>query len=148
MSRMVELIQDEMEETDPRRLPVVLKALASKLDVETANLVAKLPLTFPVVSPASGRASYQPADLSLSGTISPDLTEVATSLTTQVTSLCPCSKAISDYGAHNQRSDVTVTVRGENDRPYPMSVLQLFEGARSVGSCSSRCRSVSRCLAP
>ena len=28
-----------------------------------------------------------------------------------VTSLCPCSKRISDYGAHNQRSHVTITAR-------------------------------------
>ena len=32
-----------------------------------------------------------------------------------VTSLCPCSKEISDYGAHNQRSHVTVEVRCQGD---------------------------------
>ena len=43
-----------------------------------------------------------------------------------VTSLCPCSKKISDYGAHNQRSHVTVTVRAQ-DFVWIEDIIDLVE---------------------
>jgi GTP cyclohydrolase I len=43
-----------------------------------------------------------------------------------VTSLCPCSKKISDYGAHNQRSHVTVTVR-TNGFVWIEDVIEMVE---------------------
>jgi GTP cyclohydrolase IB len=54
----------------------------------------------------------------------------------EVTSLCPCSKAVSDYGAHNQRSRVTLTVVGDLNDPYPLPALEAAELAREVGSCA------------
>jgi GTP cyclohydrolase I len=48
-----------------------------------------------------------------------------------VTSLCPCSKDISDYGAHNQRSRVTLTVRPDQ----PLWLEELIEVAESEASC-------------
>ena len=47
-----------------------------------------------------------------------------------VTSLCPCSKKISDYGAHNQRSHVTVTAR-TNDFVWIEEIVQLVEAQAS-----------------
>jgi GTP cyclohydrolase I len=43
-----------------------------------------------------------------------------------VTSLCPCSKKISDYGAHNQRSHVTVTAR-TSDFVWIEEIVDLIE---------------------
>jgi GTP cyclohydrolase I len=48
-----------------------------------------------------------------------------------VTSLCPCSKDISDYGAHNQRSRVTLTVKSEQH----LWLEELIEVAESEASC-------------
>lgn len=59
---------------------------------------------------------------------------LATSLTTDITTICPCSKAVSDYGAHNQRSCVTVEVFGAADDLYPLRIVELFQLIRSVGS--------------
>ena len=135
MSRMVELVHDISSRLDPRELPLVVKTIAARLDVETARLSASLPIAFAVTSPASDRISFQPSDLVLAGAIEDGAIRVWTSLTTQVTSLCPCSKAISDYGAHNQRSNVSLTLEGGGDGPYPMQVADLFERIRTVGSC-------------
>ncbi len=52
----------------------------------------------------------------------------------EVTSLCPCSRAISDYGAHNQRSQVTLTLLGDGDNPYPLPVHEIVAAIRTVGS--------------
>jgi GTP cyclohydrolase I len=50
-----------------------------------------------------------------------------------VTSLCPCSKAISEYGAHNQRSHVTVTVAYEN--PDAVDADALIRAIEQQASC-------------
>ena len=47
----------------------------------------------------------------LTGEIKGGATDVITKVTVPVTSLCPCSKEISAYGAHNQRSHISISVR-------------------------------------
>jgi GTP cyclohydrolase I len=81
-----------------------------------------LPISTTVVAPASGRESKQVHDLRIEGHWDNGDVTVATAVTSEVTSLCPCSKAISDYGAHNQRSRVTLSVTGQGDSPYPLPV--------------------------
>ncbi len=55
-------------------------------------------------------------------------------MTTHVTSLCPCSKAISDYGAHNQRSEITLEITGTADAPYPLPAHEIVDLLRATGS--------------
>jgi GTP cyclohydrolase IB len=74
-------------------------------------------------------------DLSLRGRLFDDRFQLTTTVTTDVTTLCPCSKAISDYGAHNQRSRVSLSVHGENDGPYPVNVVDLVQMIRDSSSC-------------
>jgi GTP cyclohydrolase I len=55
-----------------------------------------------------------------------------------VTSLCPCSKAISDYGAHNQRGYVTIEVRPTNARDGEVTLIwfeELIQIAEQAASC-------------
>ncbi|MET3962811.1 GTP cyclohydrolase I [Marmoricola sp. OAE513] len=135
MSRMVEIVEDLLRTVDPRQLPTVLKQASSKLEVDAMRLGVALPVAVRVESPASGQSAWQTSDVQITGVKNGDAVSVGTKVTAQVTSLCPCSKAISDYGAHNQRSDVTVETFGFADDPYPIRVGQLIELARSVGSC-------------
>jgi GTP cyclohydrolase I len=135
MSRMVELIHDHFTHLDPRELALALKHVASKLDVESAQVRITHPIAIPVTAPATGRTSFQASDVFFDASIANGEFTLATSVTSQVTSLCPCSKAISDYGAHNQRSDVSVAIRGCLGDPYPMDVAQVVDLIRSVGSC-------------
>ena len=112
MSRMVEIVHDHLTRLDPRELPLVLKHAAAKLDVDCVEIRCALPIATSVTSPASGRESWQASDVRFEAALADGDFTPQTLVTTQVTSLCPCSKAISDYGAHNQRSDVTLTVDG------------------------------------
>lgn len=134
MSRMVELVHDHLRDLDPRELPTILKAAANKLDVDGVQLAIALPMAFPVASPASGLESWQACDVVVEGELVEGASAVTTSVTSDVTSLCPCSKAISDYGAHNQRSTVTLAVIGIGDAPYPLAVEAAFTMIRKVGS--------------
>jgi len=135
MSRMVEIVHDHLTRLDPRELQLVLKHAAAKLDVDCVEIRCSLPIATSVTSPESGRESWQASDLRFDAALLDGDFSLKTVVTTQVTSLCPCSKAISDYGAHNQRSDVTLRVEGNRDEPYPLTVLQAVELIRSVGSC-------------
>jgi GTP cyclohydrolase I len=112
-----------------------MKRVAAKMDVDTAQVRITLPIATSVVSPVSGLVSFQASDLELNAIIDAGTFTLTTTVTTQVTSLCPCSKTISDYGAHNQRSDVTVSVSGAEDDPYPVEAAELVELIRSSGSC-------------
>ncbi|MDW4918985.1 GTP cyclohydrolase, FolE2/MptA family, partial [Streptomyces californicus] len=70
----------------------------------------------------------------LTGHITPNHCTLSTSVTTHVTTLCPCSKTISDYGAHNQRSHITLTITGNPDSPYPLPVHHIIHLLRNSGS--------------
>lgn len=122
MSRMVALVHEHLQRFDPRQLPSVLKTGADLLDAPAITVAMAMPISTTVVAPASGRESKQVHDIRIEGHWDNGDVTVKTAVTTEVTSLCPCSKAISDYGAHNQRSQVTLTVTGQGDTPYPLPV--------------------------
>lgn len=133
MSRMVELIDQELSTLDPRDLQLVAKRALQRLDADSVTITAELPVALETRSPASGRIGQQVHDVRLSVIVGEGESSVAVTVTSDITSLCPCSKAISDYGAHNQRSRVSVTVWGIDD-PYPFSIRSIVELIRSVGS--------------
>ena len=56
---------------------------------------------------------------------------ITTKVVVPVTSLCPCSKEISAYGAHNQRSHVTISVHGTE----PLSIEEVVRVAEEQASC-------------
>lgn len=135
MSRMVRLAADELQLLDPEDFPRVLKIGANALSVDEIKVVVSLPFATMVTAPITGRRDWQAHDLKLIGQLRSGLTTLDVTVTSDVTSLCPCSRAISDYGAHNQRSRVSVTTRGEGDRVYPVRIGQLAEMIRSSASC-------------
>ena len=59
-------------------------------------------------APVTGVQSLLDYEVAFIGEIHGDETTITVKVNVPVTSLCPCSKKISDYGAHNQRSHVTV----------------------------------------
>jgi GTP cyclohydrolase I len=134
MSRMVEIIHDELQELEPQRLPQALKAAGGRLEVGDVQVSIMLPITILVPAPATGKESWQACDVELKVARTRDETELALTVGADVTSLCPCSKAISDYGAHNQRSHVQLTTFGRSDDIYPLDVATLFAMIREVGS--------------
>ena len=74
-------------------------------------------MTFPYFreksAPVTGVKSLVDYEVTLFGVLKDDAVHITTRVIVPVTSLCPCSKEISSYGAHNQRSHVTITVLAE-----------------------------------
>lgn len=134
MSRMLEFVHRTLRDFDPRELPTALKAIADRLDTEGLRVTVSMPMALEVRAPASGLEAWQAVDVSIAALLNRGLVEVCTTVAADVTSLCPCSKAISDYGAHNQRSRVRLTARGMSDDIYPISVRRQFDLIRDVGS--------------
>ncbi len=115
MSRLVALLE---ERAMPGAPPLSVGGLAPLLDDLVARLEApggRIELAFPYfvrkLAPVSGVASLLDYDVSLAASRDARGFASTVSVTVPVTSLCPCSKEISDYGAHNQRSLVTIGVR-------------------------------------
>lgn len=135
MSRMVETIGSQLRNFDPRRAGSVIASAAELLEASAARISFDLTVPFEVRAPVSDIPAWQTADVRFSIEGSTTAAFMTTTLTTHVTSLCPCSKAISDYGAHNQRSAVTLSLTGESDDLYPLSLAEMFTLARQVGSC-------------
>ncbi|HEY3546901.1 MAG TPA: GTP cyclohydrolase I FolE2 [Propionicimonas sp.] len=136
MSRMVDLVETHLRTLDPRDLLRACKAGAAALDATEIRVSAALAIAIPVTAPASGRVSEQVHEIRLDAIHRDGATKVGTTVATEITTLCPCSKAVSDYGAHNQRSIVTATVwgTGEGDDAYPVTVNRLALILRRSGS--------------
>lgn len=135
MSRMVQAADAHMHVINPREFASVLKILADLLDASSARVSVALPVAVRVAAPTSGEEAWQVHDVRLRGDLSDDSLTLETTVSADVTTLCPCSKAISDYGAHNQRSRVSLTVQGRGDAAYPVAVSTLIEMIRANSSC-------------
>jgi GTP cyclohydrolase I len=77
-------------------------------------------------APVTGAPSFLDYEVTLSGEWSAGEAKLWLKVAVPVTSLCPCSKKISDYGAHNQRSHVTLTVR-TREPVWPEDLIDLIE---------------------
>jgi GTP cyclohydrolase I len=83
------------------------------------------------VAPVSGVESLMDYEVSFIGEIKSGKLETTLKVLVPVTSLCPCSKKISAYGAHNQRSHITVTALLDGDLP----VDELIAKIEAQASC-------------
>lgn len=135
MSRMVQLVDTQLQTVSPRDLPRVMKTASAVLEADKLFLRLAMPLAIRMSAPSSGEQGFQVHDIALDADWSGDSFTLKTSATVDVTTLCPCSKAISDYGAHNQRSRVTLTLQGHGDVAYPAEIALMIRLIQSSASC-------------
>jgi GTP cyclohydrolase I len=112
MSRFVEILNSNEREFSVESFEAVLREMVERLEAETGHLEMTFPYFINKRAPVSRVESLMDYEVTLIGEIGPEGAFVQTlKVVVPVTSLCPCSKKISDYGAHNQRSHVTVTAQ-------------------------------------
>lgn len=126
MSRFVEILNNHEPEISVKSFKDMLVEMRERLEAETGHIEMHFPYFINKAAPVSGVKSLMDYEVSLIGEITGEETSTTIRVIVPVTSLCPCSKKISDYGAHNQRSHVTVTVR-TNTFVWIEDVIDLVE---------------------
>ncbi len=111
MSRFVEILNARDRPLSVRSFQDILPLMTERLEVTRGHVEIRFPYFVDKRSPVSGVASLLDYEVAFIGEIAQGRITPAVRVLAPVTSLCPCSKEIADYGAHNQRSHVTVTAR-------------------------------------
>ncbi len=111
MSRFVALMEERQQEVlDFGGLRRLTTDMLTLLDADAGRISMAFPFFRQKSAPISGITSLLDYDVTLSGEVHNGTYTHTLKVLVPVTSLCPCSKEISQYGAHNQRSHVTVTL--------------------------------------
>ena len=130
MSRFVETLESNDEALSAATFGALLKRMVERLEVTEGRIQIAFPYFIKKSAPVSGVTSLLDVEVLLSGEISGETTTVITKVTVPVTSLCPCSKEISAYGAHNQRSHISISLRSNT----PMIIEDIVRIAEDQAS--------------
>lgn len=133
MSRLVAAIDELPDPLSLAGLPGVHEAMLARLEADAGRIDIAFPWFVRKSAPATGVQSMMDYEVRLTADGAPGKSDVEATIVVPVMSLCPSSKAISDYGAHNQRSHLTLTVR-----PRPgagVSLAELAALAEEEASC-------------
>jgi GTP cyclohydrolase IB len=137
MSRFIETLNAHRGEVTMRTLPQMLRELKERLMAESAQIEASFPYFLERTAPVSGAVGLMDYQCKFVGEANGSKSDFTLSVCVPVTSLCPCSKAISDYGAHNQRGEITIKVRScatDTGGPALIWIEELIEIAESSAS--------------
>ena len=111
MSRFVEILNRPEREIGVASFHEMLAEMNARLDAGTGHIEMSFPYFVMKTAPVSGVQSLLDYQVTLIGELAGEQATTWLRVVVPVTSLCPCSKEISRYGAHNQRSHVTVSAR-------------------------------------
>ena len=110
MSRFVNILNQHEREITVESFKNMLHEVTDLLEAESGHIEMTFPYFVNKKAPVSGVESLMDYEVTFNGAKIDDEIRVNVKVVVPVTSLCPCSKKISDYGAHNQRSHVTVDI--------------------------------------
>jgi GTP cyclohydrolase I len=131
MSRFVEILNDHEYEITVQSFKRMIEEMTERLNAESGDIEMTFPYFVNKEAPISGVKSLMDYEVSFIGKIIDSKPHVLVKVLVPVTSLCPCSKNISDYGAHNQRSHITACVRMADF----MWIEELIDVIEGVASC-------------
>jgi GTP cyclohydrolase I len=126
MSRFVALLNEDCKRLSIKEFSSLLEKMTHLLEADTGYIHASFPYFVNKSAPITGVKSLMDYQVSLDGSWSASTSNIDISVIIPVTSLCPCSKKISDYGAHNQRSHITVKATVADDI-FIDDIIQLVE---------------------
>ena len=111
MSRFIEIFHAHHTDISMKNFLSMLQDIRTELDAEKAFGSITFPFFIEKEAPVSKQKSMLSYQCSYEGSVSSDESEFFVTICVPVTTLCPCSKAISQNGAHNQRGNVTVKLK-------------------------------------
>ena len=137
MSRFLETLTRHHGEITFRTLPIILEELRIRLAAENAHIELAFPYFIERCAPATASKALMDIDCQFVAESSKDKGDFVLQARIPVTSLCPCSKAISEYGAHNQRGYVTIALRTVNETQNLPSMFWIEELVEIVDQSGS-----------
>lgn len=111
MSRFVQILHEHKEPLSADTFGALLDTMLERLNAASGRILLSFPFFSRKAAPVTGTESLMDYEVTLCGEVLDGIREFRIVAQIPVTSLCPCSKEISDYGAHNQRAHVTVNAR-------------------------------------
>ena len=126
MSRFVEILNEHEREISVESFGSILREMVEKLEAKSGYIEMSFPYFVNKAAPVSGVQSLLDYDVTFIGECNGDEPRFTMKVVVPVTSLCPCSKKISERGAHNQRSHVTLTLQ-TNDFIWVEDVIRIAE---------------------
>jgi GTP cyclohydrolase I len=136
MSRFVEILENHRGEMTIHTLPELLDEVRVRLDADSAEIDIRFPYFLSRSAPVTGKSALMEYECQFHGVRSQDGDVFTLGVTVPVSTLCPCSKEISDYGAHNQRGYVCVEVRSnsfeDDDLIWIEEVIDWVEASASA----------------
>jgi GTP cyclohydrolase I len=130
MSRFVEILNLHEREISVESFKEMLGEMTERLEAEAGHIEMTFPYFINKTAPVSGVQSLLDYEVSFIGEIRDSKPSMRIKVIVPVTSLCPCSKKISDRGAHNQRSHVTVTAT-TSGFVWIEELIEMIEGQAS-----------------
>ena len=130
MSRFIEVLNAHGNVVHVENIPDILRAMQNRLDSQKAHLEMDFPFFLEKAAPVTGKTGLMDYQARFDATATGKEIDFVLEVRTNVTTLCPCSKAISTEGAHNQRGQVTVQLRSE-ETVWIEDVIALVEKSAS-----------------
>jgi len=130
MSRFIEILNKYHNRLHIDTMSDILQDMKEKLEAEETHMEMTFPYFIEKEAPVSKMKSLSEYECKYSGTLKNGVEEFVIKVIVPVTSVCPCSKEISEYGAHNQRSHVTIEVK-MNDFIWFEDLIEIAENAAS-----------------
>lgn len=132
MSRFIELLEMQEQALDQQRFKLMLAAMLGRLDAGSGAIEMRFPYFIRKSAPVSGVSSLLDAEVCWRGEQdAAGAIRFSMQVKVAATSLCPCSKEISAYGAHNQRSHITIDAELGGE----MTIEALIAVAERSASC-------------
>lgn len=130
MSRFIEVLHAHGNIIYVENINDILRAMQKKLNAATAHLEIEFPFFMSKKSPVSRQESLMDYIARFDASRKGNKNDFILTVKANVTTLCPCSKAIAKYGAHNQRGEVTVQVRSRQI-VWIEDVIEMIESSAS-----------------
>jgi GTP cyclohydrolase I len=131
MSRFAEVLHMNEREISVETFRDILVEMTEKLNAQSGHIEMSFPFFVMKKAPVSGVESLMNYQASLIGELHNGKPELWLKVVVAATSLCPCSRDISKYGAHNQRSHITIKAKVDGH----MWLEELIDIAEQEASC-------------
>jgi GTP cyclohydrolase I len=131
MSRFIEVLNEHGPVLHVENIEAILRDLRRRLDSEKAHVAFEFPFFLEKPAPVTGAVGLMDYVVRFEATLEGRAIDFVLTVIVPVTTLCPCSKAISAHGAHNQRGRVTFSIRSKK----PIWIEDLVRLVESSASC-------------